>query len=248
MKIFGTLGSILIMVWLLFAASCVTRQVPTLETYSETEYRTEYRTESYTETVPTVTHANQGHTLLTPVVKWHTNVLPAGLTGLGGTYYYGYVLGGAQHSTNQVTVHVSLGALNQDGLVRVYDLSSIGQIPPKPTAMGMFGPDWEELNWLNTFNAVLSSAHVLGELNTRVATNGEIAFDAKSVTQFAILVTTWNTYPISSVEWTWTDDVVTNQTVTKERQVPYQVPYQVEKQRTVTKTETVPIWQGIFGQ
>lgn len=247
MKIFGMLVSILIMVWLLLAASCVTRQVPVVETYSETEYRTEYRTESYTETVPTVTHTNQGHMYLTPVLKWHTNVLPAGITGLGGTYYYGYVLDGA-HSTNQVVVHVSPGALDQDGLVRVYDLSTIGQIPPKPTALGMFGPDWEELNWLNNFNAVLSSARVLGELSTRITSNGDITFDANGVTQFAVLVTTWNTSPISGVDWTWSDDVTTSQTVTKERQVPYQVPYQVEKQRTVMKTEVVPFWQGISGK
>ena len=248
MKILSMLGSIFMIAVLLLSTSCVTRQVPVVETYYETEYRTEYRTESYTETVQTVTQSDKGSTFLTPVVKWHTDVRPPGFEGIGGTYYYGYVLGLPEHSTSQVKVHVSPGAQLQEGLVRVYDLTGMGQIPPRPTPFKVFGLELEELNWLNAFNAALMSARILGELRTDVGPDGYIVFDAKGVREFAILATTWHIFPIASVRLVWSDDVVVPETVVKERQVPYQVSYQVEKQRTITKTEVVPIWQGIFGK
>ena len=248
MKILGMLVSILMVVVLLLTTSCVTRQVPVTETYYETEYRTEYRAESYMETVQTVTHSDEGSTHLTPILKWHTDVRPAGFEGTGGSYYYGYVLGPPEHSTSQVKVHVSLGAQLQKGLVRVYDLTGIGQIPPRPTPFKAFGLEPEELIWMNFFNAALVSARMLGEQRTDVNSDGYIVFDAKGVREFAILATTWHIFPIASVRLLWSDDVIVPETVVKERQVAYQVPYQVEKQRTVTKTEVVPIWQAIFGK
>jgi Tfp pilus assembly protein PilP len=51
---------ILIVISSLLATSCVTRQVPVVETYYETEYKTEYKTEPYTETVDAVISSKQG--------------------------------------------------------------------------------------------------------------------------------------------------------------------------------------------
>src|SRR4030066_416954 len=80
---------ILIVALPLLTASCVTVEVPSVETYYETEYRTEYKTESYTETVDAVVESRQGRTYLNPVVKWYTNVIMSEFQGAGGTYYYG---------------------------------------------------------------------------------------------------------------------------------------------------------------
>jgi hypothetical protein len=250
MRKLGMLCSILVMALLLCATSCVTREVTAVETYYETEYRTEYKTEIYTETVDAVVDSRQGRKYLNPQVKWHTDLIFPGFEGSGGTYYYGYQLDSAGHSKTQVEIHISQGAQAQKGLVRVYDLTGIGQIPPRPTPF----KDWymglspEELNWLNSLNSTLSTARILGELRTGVGMDDYIVFEANGVMEFGIFATTWHGYAITSVRLTWVDEVIGKKTVTKERQVPYQVPYQVEKQRTVTKTQKVPIWEVILGK
>jgi hypothetical protein len=238
------------MAWLLLATSCVTRQVPVVETYSETEYKTEYKTETYTETVDAVIDSREGRTFLNPKVKWYTDIVFPGLEGSGGTYYYGYQIEPSGHSKIQVEIRISQGAQQQSGLIRVYDLTGIGQLPPRPTPLKSWyvGLSPEEANWLNSINVMLNSVRVLGEVRTGVGMVDNIVFDATGVMEFGILSTTWNYYSITSVRLNWTDETMGKKTVTGERQVPYQVPYQVEKQRTVYKTETVPFWDAIFGR
>jgi hypothetical protein len=242
MRKLGMVCFVLIMILPLFATSCVTREVPTVETY----YETEYRTETYTETVDAVVESKQGKKYLSPKIKWYTNLISSGLEGSGGTYYYGYQLDASGHSNAQVEIRISPGAQQQKGLVRVYDLTGIGQIPPRPTPfkdwyMGLYP---EELNWLNKFNYMLSRARLLGELRTGVGMDDYIIFDADGIMEFGIFATTWNAYSISSVRLTWVDEVIGKTTVTKKREVPYQV----EKQRTVTKTQKVPVWEVILGR
>ena len=246
MRKLGMIFSILVMAWLLLATSCVTRQVPVVETYSETEYKTEYKTETYTETVDAVIDSRQGRTFLNPKVKWYTDIIFPGFEGSGGSYYYGYQIEPSAHSKNQVEIHISQGAQQQNGLVRVYDLTGIGQLPPRPTPYKLAWLLTEEVNWINGINGMLNSARVLGELRTGAGMGDSIVFDANGVMEFGILATTWNYYSITSVRLNWTDETMGKKTVTGERQVPYQVPYQVEKQRTVYKTETVPFWDVIL--
>ena len=106
----------------------------------------------------------------------------------------------------------------------------------------------EEIAWLNRVNYILSNARVLGELRTGVGMDGNIVFDAEAVREFGIFATTWNAYTIGSVKLVWVDEVIGQQTITGEKQIPYQVSYQTEKQRTVIKTETVPFWEAILGR
>jgi len=70
-----------------------------------------------------------------------------------------------------------------------------------------------------------------------------IIFDAADVQEFAIFVNSWHAKAISEVKLTWVDQIVTQKTMIKERQVPVSVPYQVEKKRTVTKEKQVPFWE-----
>jgi hypothetical protein len=247
MKKLSIIFYILIITSLLLVMSCVTRQVPVVETYYETEYKTEYRTEPYTETVNTVISSKQGATYLNLQTKWYTDVLIPGFEGSGGTYYYDYVIE-SWHSKNQVEVNISPGAQEQSGVVRVYDLSSTGPIPPRPTPFKQYWLQPSEINWLNNLNVVLSTAPMLGEVQLGSGAANQIVFDASNVREFGVLATTWNAYAIRSVKLIWTDEVIGPKTVTGERQVAYQVPYQVEKQRTVYKTETVPFWDAILGR
>jgi hypothetical protein len=247
MKKLSIIFYILIITSLLLVMSCVTRQVPVVETYYETEYKTEYRTEPYTETVNTVISSKQGATYLNLQTKWYTDLLIPGFEGSGGTYYYDYVIE-SSHSKNQVEINLSQGAQEQSGVVRVYDLSSNGPIPPRPTPFKQYWLQPSEVNWLNNLNVVLSSARLLGEVRLGSGMGNQIVFDANGIREFGILATTWDAYAIRSVKLIWTDEVIGPKTVTGERQVPYQVPYQVEKQRTVYKTETAPFWDVIFGR
>jgi hypothetical protein len=248
MRKLGIFFSILIVALPLFAASCVTTEVPVVETYYETEYRTEYKTEPYTETVDAVVESQQGRTYLDPVVKWYTNVLISGFEGAGGTHYYGYWIDPSGHSKAQVEISISPGGQQQEGLVRVYDLTGVGQISPRPTPFNSRRYELDEISWLNHLNYTLNTARILGELRTGVGMDDYIVFDANGVREFGIFATTWNAYTIGSVKLVWVDEEIGKKTVTLEKQVPYQVPYQVEKQRTVTKTEKVPFWQAILGR
>ena len=238
--------SILVVALPLMVASCVLVEVPSVETYYETEYRTEYKTETYTETVYDVVDSREGRTYLNPVVKWYTNVLLSEFGGAGGTHYYGYWIDPTGHSKARVEIRISPSGQQQKGVVRVYDLTGIGQIPPRPTPFDRRWYEPSELSWLYDLNYVLSNAPVLGEMQTGVGMDDYIVFDADVVREFAIFATTWNAYTIGSVKLVWVDETMGEKTVTLEKQVPYQVPYQVEKQRTVTKIEEVPFWQAIF--
>jgi hypothetical protein len=232
-----------VMIMPLVATSCVTRQVPVVETYTETEYKTEYRTESTTETVNTVISSKEGTTYLNPLMKWYTDVLLAGFGGEGGTYYYDYVIM-SSHSKNQVQINLSSNTKYDNGEIRVYNLSGIGPIPPRPTPFKKFFYQPSEVDWLNNLNTVLSTAPLIGQVQLASGAATQITFDASGVTEFGIFATTWDAYSIRSVKLVWTDEVLGTKTVTSEKQVPYQVPYQVEKQRTVYNTETVPFWKA----
>jgi len=248
MRKLGIFLPILMMALLMCAVSCVTVEVPVVETYYDTEYRTEYKTETYTETVDAVVDSRQGRKYLRPSVKWYTDLIVSGYEGSGGTYYYGYQVDPSGHSKAQVEVRVSSGAQQQKGLVRVYDLTGIGQVPPRPTPFKEIWYQPDELSWLNSLNYVLNAARLLGEVRTGAGMDDYIIFDADRIREFGIFATTWHAYSIRSVQLVWVDEIMGKKTVTLEKQVPYQSPYQVEKQRMVYKTEKVPFWQAILGR
>src|SRR4030065_312503 len=181
MKKSGIFFSTLIVALPLLAASCVAVEVPSVETYYETEYRTEYKTESYTETVDAVVESRQGRTYLNPVVKWYTNVVLSGFGGAGGTYYYGYWIDPTGHSKAQVEIRISPGGQQHKGLVRVYDLTGLGQISARPTPFQSRRYELDEIAWLNRLNYTLNTARMLGELQTGLGMDDYIVFDADVV-------------------------------------------------------------------
>ncbi len=104
--------------------------------------------------------------------------------------------------------------------------------------------------WANDYNALARNpARILGKLSVdKTTTDDQITFNAKGVKEFAIVVNVEPEVRPPHVKLTWSDDVTEKRTITKERQVPYQVPVQVEKQRTVMKTQKVPVWEAILGK
>ncbi|MBM3143057.1 MAG: hypothetical protein FJ005_08500 [Chloroflexi bacterium] len=104
--------------------------------------------------------------------------------------------------------------------------------------------------WVDGFNPLIENpARTLGKLLVEKATIGDyITFDAKGIKEFAVVIGVKPEIKPSSVELTWSDDIIEKREITKVRQVPYEVPVQVEKQRTVMQTKKVPFWEVIFGE
>ena len=91
MRKLGVFFSTLVVALPLLAASCVTREVPAVETYYETEYRTEYKTETYAETQNVVVSSKQEKKYIQPTVKWNDRL---SFTGPAGPYSYRVMRGG----------------------------------------------------------------------------------------------------------------------------------------------------------
>jgi len=102
--------------------------------------------------------------------------------------------------------------------------------------------------WLTTANSKLEASHRLDRKTIKaesvLADAAAFGFDAGGAKELAVLVNgpeyPWNAK--ITVKLLWSDEIIEEKTVTKERQVPYEVPYQVEKQRTVIETKKVAIW------
>jgi hypothetical protein len=249
----GLLVSVAVMVSIFFTASCVTRGVPVTETYYETEYETEYKTETYTETEDVVVSTSEGETFLSPTSEWQAGIyLQASGSGVSMTYYYGYGIGGNEHTRSEVKIKIS--SAGTKGYMGAWDLTGVGQIPPIPlhlggrisTASGELSLYGDEQAWFDNLNAILTdSKRTLIFEPLDVSRGSEVSFDADGIKTFAILNNSLNKRAVQSVKLVWSDDVIEQRTVTKERQVPYQVPVQMEKQRTVTVIKKVPIWEAM---
>lgn len=260
--------SFVVVLSLIFTVSCVSKQVPVTETYYETEYKTEYKTETYTATEDVVVHTSEGETYLTPISKWHASIyFTAEKSGTGMTYFYGYEIEAGKHTKGKIKITLSSMA---KGYIGVYNLTGMSRPPLFRTGWPGEGTVWAWLDptqpnkwqeqidpqtgetyytsqWLGKVNAITSTAHPLSFRPMDTSLGNEIIFDAKDIHEFAILANTLNAQAISSVKLVWSDDIIEQQTITKERQVPYQVPVQIEKQRTVMQTKHVPFWEVILG-
>ena len=246
------LTGILIIILLIFALSCVSRQYQVIENYYETAYRTEYKKETYSEMQNVVVNTTKDRAFLNPTVKWNDSLYFAELGAtVPPTFYYGYGLYAGEHSRSQVEATLSPGVNDQRGYIVILDLASVGQIPPGPTYGWGFIGRATYGGWIAELNAKVRAARVIDRFwvgPNEIEKRDYIKFDAKGVSEFAIMVTSYYADPILSVEITWSDDVIQQRAVTKERQVPYQVPYQVQKQRAVMQIKNVPIWEVIFGK
>jgi len=116
------------------------------------------------------------------------------------------------------------------------------------------GLDWPPLSlstYLDFFNLILNSdRQIYTSYLNKSSGNNSHDFDISGVTKLALVVEmggfsgAYVTDPTSSVKLIWSDELVEEKTVTKQRQVPYEV----EKQRTVMQTKQVPFWEAIFGE
>lgn len=233
---------------LILAPACVIREFPVTETYEDIEYKTEYQTETYTEVEKVVVESRKGRDALTPVSKWYTSLYYAEYKPIRAAYYYGYFIGQPLHLKNEVVINLSRGVQQFEGIIIVYDLTGVGQIPAQPTAYSVWGPviSVDQMEWLTDVNLILGNARQLGVVTMGPGAPETITFDARGVWEFAIMVNSHLGHAVSHVRLNWADETVEEKTVTKQRQVPHQVPYKVTKQRMVIETRAVPFWEVLF--
>jgi hypothetical protein len=233
---------------LLLQPACVAKEFPVIETYEDVEYKTEYTTETYTEVVKTVVEDAKGRNSLVPVSKWFNSLYYSQYRQIPATYYYGYFVGPVPHSKGEIVIHLSRGVRLYEGIIKVYDLTGMGQIPQQPTSFSNWGPvfSYDQAKWTVDFNRVLGNARVLGQAVMGPGAPEDITFDARGVWEFAILVNSYLDHSIYHVELYWVDETAKDDVVTKQRQVPQEVPYKVQKQRTVTEVRKVPFWEALF--
>ena len=244
-------GLLLISVLLLpvLFISCVDKLIEETETYYETEYRTEEITETYTVTENVVIDTKTGREYIRPVVKWAGYNL-YGTPDINLVRYYGYRIMPAPHQRIKIKITLAPGALDDNGVIKVYNLTGIGQIPVIPTEVyphyGYWSPN--QIDWFHSFYNIIDGAPLLasaitGNISPYYEVSRYIEFDAKGVYEFAILADTMYYESVDMVQLFWEDDIVAPQEITRERQVSVQVPVKVEKQRTVQKIIQVPIWE-----
>jgi len=192
-----------------------------------------------------------------------------GITGPGPAPILVQELAG--HTRSQVQVSFGIKPQMYNGIIYAVDLSDacydqsipfsgmlFGKEPAgfMPFAYGFIPAEGCQIIqpygawWVDSADAVLMNPErILGKLSLgRGATDNSITFDAKDIKEFAILINVAPEIRQPAVKLTWSDDIIEEKTVTKERQVPYEVPVQVEKQRTVMQTKQVPFWEAIFGE
>lgn len=233
---------------LLIQPACVSKEFPVMETYEDVEYKTEYKTETYTEVVKTVIEVGKGRNSLLPVSKWFNSLYYWEYKPIRSTYYYGYFIGPVPYPKSEVVIHLSKGVRSYEGIIKVYDLTGVGQIPQQPTSFSQWGPvfSYDQARWTVDFNRVLTNARVLGETVMGPGAPEDITFDSRGVWEFAVLVNSYFDHAIYYAELYWADETVKDEVVTKQRQVTQQVPYKVLKQRTVTEVRKVPFWDALF--
>jgi hypothetical protein len=233
--------------------SCVDKLIEETETYYETEYHTEETTETYTVTENVVVETKSGREYIRPVVKWAGYNL-YGTPDINLVRYYGYRIMQAPHQRIKVKITLAPGALDDNGIFKVFNLTGIGQIPVIPTEIYPHYSYWSpnQIDWFHNFYNITGSAPILasaitGNISPYYEVSRYIEFDAKGVFEFCILADTLYYESVDMVQLYWEDDVVAPQEITRERQVSVQVPVQVEKQRTVQKIIQVPIWELFSG-
>lgn len=233
---------------LLLQPACVAKEFPVTETYEDIEYKTEYTTETYTEVEKVVIEGGKGRDNLRPVSKWFNSLYYSQYKPIRATYYYGYFIGPVPHPKSEVVIHLSRGVRLHEGIIKVYDLTGLGQIPQQPTSFSNWGPvfSYDQARWAADFNRVLGNARVLGEAVMGPGAPEDITFDARGVREFAILSNSYLDHAIYYVQLYWADETVEEEVVAKQRQVSHQAPYKVLKQRTVTEARKVPFWEALF--
>jgi len=234
----GSFLRIIIVTCLAFLASCVSRVTQVTETYYETEYRTEYRTERCAEV------GKEQREYLTPKVAWHDERCYFRDIEYGqlaaGIFYSGYEISTAGHSKSQLVLTLDPKAGQHFWVIRVYNLTEVGQL---------------RRGCHNNITVLANPYILLSDSKSDSHAGRKIAVDVLGVEEVAIITNTATGFyesgglrfpgtgpMIERVELMWFEEVA------KERQVPYRVSYETEKQRTVAKTEKVPIWEIPFSK
>ncbi len=237
----------LILVCLLFSISCVTREYEVTESYAETMYRTETDVEIINET----------QEYLTPDWKRYAPIYFKGLEWAKSgaqSSLYGYKIDPPDGSKNKINLILSNDPQSSLWGILVVDLTGMGPISGPPSQSGLektkvmegelkYQPGPAEQQWLDDFNAVATDPdRFLSYIRSDQSYNVPIVVDMGSAREFAIITCTPPSWLVAASPVIQKVQLISyEEKITEE-----QVPYRVTKERTVIKTEEVPLWEAIF--
>ena len=231
-----------LMVLFIFAASCVSKEVPVTETY----YETEYRTEPYTTTEDVVIDKVCGDEILSTIIGSESEFTPRpciwSQASSGLASYYEYKI--PQHDISRIEVTLPEEMTPTGRSISIYDVSKAKQSHKWEDAREIGKLEGVTYELLQQF-LVATHPEQRKELWQSMANPPrQLEFNSENITNLAILCCFCNdsTGPIQTVRLIWCDEITERKMVTKEKQVPYEA----EKQRTVMQTKKVPFWEGIF--
>ncbi len=237
----------LILVCLVFSISCVTREYEVTESYAETMYRTETNIEIINET----------QEYLTPDWKRYAPIYFKGLEWAKSgaqSSFYGYKIDPPDGSKNKINLILSNDTQSSLWGILVVDLTGIGPISGPPSQSGLektkviegelkYQPGPAEQQWLDNFNAIATDPdRFLSYTRSDQSYNVPVVVDIDSAREFAIITCTPPSWLVAASPVIQKVQLISyEEKITEE-----QVPYRVTKERTVIKTEEVPLWEAIF--
>jgi hypothetical protein len=218
----------------------------------------------------------EGSNTLSAKSQWRTNWVYIGDQNIGYfTNYYGYDISVQEHTFSSIQISLGVNPQLNKGQIEAIDLTNACFDKNIPNASWLFGKEATQAStapfiptegcqflaphslgrggdpktWIMGFNALVNEpGRVLGTFSIDFNKGNKIIFGTKGIKEFAILSCVNPELRQPDVKLIWSDDIIEKQTVTKERQVPYQVPVQVQKQRTVTQTKKISFWEAIFSK
>ncbi len=239
----------LVLVCLVFSISCVAREYEVTESYADTMYRTETHTEIINETQEYLTPDWKRYApMYFKDLEWAKSGAQSSL--------YGYKIDASEGLKNEIKLILTNDPQSSLWGIFVVDLTGIGAIPEPPSQSGLaankmiegemkYTPGPSEQQWLDNFNEITTNPdRFLSYTRSDKCNEARITVDVSKASEFAIITCRPPTWLVSASPIIEKVLLISyEEKVTEEK-----IPYRVTKERTVIKTEKVPIWEVIFSK
>lgn len=241
------------------SASCLNREYPVTQSYTETAYRTEIVREKCTEN-QTILHVVTGEYELSPAFVWYNQEIS--FSGTPNTWYYAYDIPKTPaYDTLNLKLKIHKQFQYEKAVIRIFDMSEGGHIhSPDPLGTGediSFGKGkWQWItgrsssSWLDHANININKARFLAGRTNLWSNTDEPVIEAEAgrAEKLAVIISgpvnRWNVQVTLVVIWKIFNYEF--RPVTLEREVAHQVPYTVQRQRTVYESKQVPFWEAFL--
>jgi hypothetical protein len=238
----------LISLCLVFSVSCVTREYEVTESYADTMYRTETHTEILNESQK---YIKPNWTNFGPV---YFKALEWGEEEQAASYFDGYRIDTSENVSSRVKLVLNEHPLESKWGIIIVDYTGMQPIPDFPMSPVKqnqliegklrYRPEYPVQHWLDNLSAVvMEPGRTLRFVRSDKFYDEDIEVNLGSAKEFMVI-----TCVPSKIVSPPTVIKKVQLISTEQKTVEEQIPYQATKERTVTKTEKVPIWEVIFNK